>query len=100
MYLPNSLYERAPHYWLFVGLLLIILGIYLGIQVDTKFTVVGVGLEHPYLPVVHMSFDATGAVAVTRTSGGKRRHESSGIPIGNGTDMLYRRKRGIEGGEK
>lgn len=44
MYLPNSIYERAPHYWLFVGMLLIILGIYLGVQVDTKFTVVGVGL--------------------------------------------------------
>lgn len=44
MYLPNSLYERAPHYWLFVGLLLAILGIYLGIQVDSKFMYVGVGL--------------------------------------------------------
>ncbi len=44
MYLPNSLYERAPQYWLFVGMLLIILGVYLGMQVDTKFTVVGVGL--------------------------------------------------------
>lgn len=44
MYLPNSLYERAPQYWLFVGMLLIVLGIYLGVQVDTKFTLVGVGL--------------------------------------------------------
>lgn len=44
MYLPSSLYERAPHYWLFVGTLLVILGIYLGVQVDTKFTIVGVGL--------------------------------------------------------
>ena len=44
MYLPNTLYERAPHYWLFVGLLLIILGVYLGLQVDTKFILLGVGL--------------------------------------------------------
>lgn len=44
MYLPNSLYERAPQYWLFIGLLLMILGIYLGIQIDSKFTIVGVGL--------------------------------------------------------
>lgn len=44
MYLPNSLYERAPHYWLFIGMLLVVLGVYLGIQVDTKFLVLGVGL--------------------------------------------------------
>ncbi len=44
MYLPESLYERAPHYWLFVGMLLIILGVYLGLQVDTKFLFVGVSL--------------------------------------------------------
>ena len=44
MYLPNSLYERAPHYWLFIGMLLVIVGIYLGVQVDTKFIFVGVSL--------------------------------------------------------
>jgi hypothetical protein len=44
MYLPNSLYERAPHYWLFVGLLLVLLGVYLGVQVDTKFLFLGVTL--------------------------------------------------------
>ena len=42
MYLPNSLYERAPHYWLFVGLLLVVVAIYLGVKVDTKFAFVGV----------------------------------------------------------
>jgi hypothetical protein len=42
MYLPNSLYERAPHYWLFIGLLLVIVGIYLGVQVDSKFLFLGV----------------------------------------------------------
>ena len=44
MYLPNSLYERAPHYWIFVGLLLVVLGLYLGVQVDTKFMVLGVSM--------------------------------------------------------
>lgn len=44
MHIPNTLYERAPHYWLFVGLLLVILGVYLGVQVDTKFLYVGVTL--------------------------------------------------------
>ena len=44
MHLPNSMYERAPHYWLFTGLLLVVLGVYLGIQVDTKFLIVGVTL--------------------------------------------------------
>jgi hypothetical protein len=44
MHLPNSLYERAPHYWLFVGLLLVVLGAYLGMQMDTKFLYVGVSL--------------------------------------------------------
>jgi len=44
MYLPNSLYERAPHYWLFIGILLVILGIYLGIELNDKFMAVGVSL--------------------------------------------------------
>lgn len=42
MYLPNSVYERAPYYWLFIGLLLVILGVYLGLEVNSKFLVVGV----------------------------------------------------------
>jgi hypothetical protein len=44
MHLPNSLYERAPYYWLFTGLLLVVLGTYLGVQVDTKFLFIGVTL--------------------------------------------------------
>ena len=44
MHLPSTLYERAPHYWLFTGVLLVVLGVYLGIQVDTKFLIVGVTL--------------------------------------------------------
>lgn len=42
MYLPNSLYERAPQYWLFIGMLLIVLGIYLGIEMSGTFMYVGV----------------------------------------------------------
>ena len=42
MYLPNSLYERAPHYWLFIGLLLVVLGIYLGIEMSSTFLYTGV----------------------------------------------------------
>ena len=42
MYLPNSVYERAPQYWLFIGALLVILGVYLGIEMDRRFLVVGI----------------------------------------------------------
>jgi tetrahydromethanopterin S-methyltransferase subunit C len=42
MYLPNSLYERAPHYWLFIGMLLVVLGIYLGIEMSSTFLYLGV----------------------------------------------------------
>jgi tetrahydromethanopterin S-methyltransferase subunit C len=42
MYLPNSVYERAPHYWLLIGALLVILGVYLGLEMDSRFLVVGV----------------------------------------------------------
>ena len=44
MYLPNSLYERAPHYWLFIGMLLVVLGIYLGIEMSSTFLYAGVSL--------------------------------------------------------
>ena len=42
MYLPNSLYDRAPHYWLFIGMLLVVLGIYLGIEMSSTFLYLGV----------------------------------------------------------
>ena len=44
MYLPNSLYQRAPFFWLFIGALLVILGIYLGIEMNRNFLYVGVSL--------------------------------------------------------
>jgi hypothetical protein len=55
MYLPNSLYERAPHYWLFIGMLLVVLGIYLGIEMSipflyglARFRIMRLGRAYPY----------------------------------------------------
>ena len=44
MYLHSTLYERAPHYWIFIGVLLVILGIYLGVELSSTFLFVGVTL--------------------------------------------------------
>lgn len=44
MYLPPQFYERAPHYWLLLGILLIIVGIYLGIEVQRPYLYFGVGI--------------------------------------------------------
>ena len=43
MWLPDTLYEKAPHYWLFLGMLLVVLGLYLGVEVSQHFLYVGVG---------------------------------------------------------
>jgi len=42
MWIPNPVYDRAPHYWLFLGLLLIIVGIYLGIEINSMYMYLGV----------------------------------------------------------
>jgi hypothetical protein len=44
MWIPGPFYERAPHYWLFMGLLLVVLGIYLGIELNRAFLYAGVAL--------------------------------------------------------
>lgn len=44
MWIPGPFYEKAPHYWLFVGLLLVVLGIYLGIEMNRAFLYAGVVL--------------------------------------------------------
>lgn len=44
MYLHDTLYERAPQYWIFVGILLVILGIYLGTEMSATYALVGVTL--------------------------------------------------------
>jgi len=43
MWLPTPLYEKAPHYWLLLGLLLVVLGIYLGVEVGRFYLFLGVG---------------------------------------------------------
>jgi len=42
MHLPTTLYERAPHYWIFVGMLLVVLGLYLGAELSQTFMLLGV----------------------------------------------------------
>ena len=44
MYLHDTLYDRAPQYWILVGILLAILGIYLGAEVSATYAFVGVTL--------------------------------------------------------
>lgn len=45
MWLPDSFYERAPQYWLLLGLMLIIVGTYLGVQMQKPlFIYLGVGV--------------------------------------------------------
>lgn len=43
MWLPTTLYEKAPHYWLLLGLLLVVIGIYLGMEVGRFYLFLGVG---------------------------------------------------------
>lgn len=43
MWIPKPVYERAPQYWVFVGLLLVVVGIYLGLEVHPAFFLVGSG---------------------------------------------------------
>jgi len=42
MWLPTPIYEKAPHYWLLLGLLLIVLGVYLGLEVASSYMYLGV----------------------------------------------------------
>lgn len=41
MWIPTPLYERAPAYWLWIGLFLIAIGIYLGIEVASWYLYIG-----------------------------------------------------------
>lgn len=43
MWLPTPFYERAPHYWLLIGLLLIVVGMYLGFEIHRVYMFVGLG---------------------------------------------------------
>lgn len=44
MHLPSTLYEKAPQYWIFIGILLFVLGVYLGFEVGRTFLLTGVTL--------------------------------------------------------
>ena len=44
MWLPSQFYEKAPHYWLLLGLLFIVVGSYLGLQVELNYLYIGVGV--------------------------------------------------------
>lgn len=41
MWIPKPIYERAPQYWIVVGLLLVICGVYLGLQIDPVISLIG-----------------------------------------------------------
>lgn len=44
MWLPNPVYEKAPHYWLLLGLLFIVVGSYLGYERNPVFIYTGVAV--------------------------------------------------------
>ncbi len=43
MWLPTSVYERVPQFWLVLGLLFMVSGLYLGTEYHMAFLYVGVG---------------------------------------------------------
>jgi hypothetical protein len=44
MWLPTSVYERVPQFWLVLGLLFMVSGLYLGTEYHMAFLYVGVGV--------------------------------------------------------
>ena len=44
MWLPSQFYEKAPHYWLVLGLMFILVGSYLGSQVERNYLYLGVAV--------------------------------------------------------
>jgi hypothetical protein len=44
VWLPTPFYEKAPHYWLLLGLLFIIFGSYLGVQMQAYYIYGGIGI--------------------------------------------------------
>ena len=43
MWIPKPIYDNAPRYWVLVGTLLLIVGIYVGLEVHPVFFLVGGG---------------------------------------------------------
>ena len=44
MWLPTPFYEKAPHYWLVLGLLFIVFGVYLGLAAQSAYLYIGIFL--------------------------------------------------------
>ncbi len=44
MWIPKTVYDRAPQYWVLVGLMLLVVGIYLGLELHPLFFIVGLGV--------------------------------------------------------
>ena len=44
MWLPKTVYERVPHYWLVLGLLFMSSGMYLGFEYRLAYFYFGIGL--------------------------------------------------------
>ena len=42
MWLPKPVYDKAPHYWLWLGLLFVIFGAYLGLQDEMIYSYIGI----------------------------------------------------------
>ena len=43
MFIRKSLYENAPHYWIVLGVLLIVFGVFYGKSGDQEFFLAGIG---------------------------------------------------------
>ena len=43
MFMPKTLYEKAPYYWIVLGALLIAFGAYYGVAGDREYLIAGVG---------------------------------------------------------
>jgi len=43
MFVPKTLYENAPYYWIVLGVLLIAFGIYYGIAGNQEYLLAGIG---------------------------------------------------------
>ena len=43
MFISKNFYERAPYYWMIVGVLLVILGTYLGASLNPFYYFLGIG---------------------------------------------------------
>jgi hypothetical protein len=44
MWLPTSLYERIPQFWLLLGILFLAFGLYLGFEFDLIYVYLGLGV--------------------------------------------------------